>query len=138
VIPAARFVSQDDLASWRRKLPRGWQRAAAEGRRRRRPDAERVGEDAAAFTVAVPRPLPPEQAHEQVYRQVLGNARKSREDFQATVRQLRKWTPSLISHLTDEQAAEMLETEYGRRVEESVRRVYHRQGRAHELAIRIP
>jgi len=99
--------------------------------------AVRVGDDAAAFDVVSTPKVGPAAAHESVLTHLLGSARKSRDDFRASVAQMRKFNPSLISHLTDEQAAEMLEREYNRRVQEAVQRVYHRTGRSDELAIRI-
>ena len=139
-VSSARYVTQAELAAWRQRLPRGWQRAVSQPRRRRvgSSPAVRVGDDAAAFDVPVSTPqVSPAEAHEQVLAHLSRNALKSRDDFMAAVHQMRTTTPTLISHLTDEQAAEMLQREYDRRVQEAVQRVYHRAGRSRELAIRI-
>ena len=138
-VPSARRVTQAELAAWRQRLPRGWQRAVSQPRRRRMGSspAVRVGDDAAAFDVESTPRVGPAEAYEQVASHLGRTMLKSREDFQMAVRQMRKFTPGMISHLTDEQAAEMLEREYNRRVQEAVQRVYHRTGRSDELAIRI-
>ena len=133
-----RLIGPDELQAWRRRLPRGWQRARSTPHRAARPQAERVGEDAGAFDVALQRPLPPADAHAQVMDRLRRGAFASREDLQAAVRQLRKWSPALVAHLTDAQAAQLLEEQWNRRVQEAVQRVYHRTGRADELTIRIP
>ena len=133
-----RLIGPDELQAWRKRLPRGWQRAQSTPRRAVRPQTQRVGEDAGAFNVPVEKPLPPGDAYTQVMDRLRRGAFASREDLQAAVRQLRKWSPSLVAHLTDAQAAQMLEDAWRKRVEEAVQRVYRRTGRDNELTIRIP
>lgn len=133
-----RPVGTDELQAWRRRLPKGWQRAVSTPRSAPRPHAERVGENTALLEAEPLRPARPEQAYEQVMDGLRRNAFRSRQDFQIAVAQLRKWTPHLIQHLTDEQASRMLEEQWRLKVQEAVQQVYRRQGRAHELQIRIP
>jgi len=133
-----RLIGGDELAAWRKQLPKGWQRAVSRPLQARRPPGTRVGDDAGSFEVDVHKPLSPTEAHAQVLGHLQSSALRNREDFQAAVRQLRKWSPSLISHLTDEQAAQLLEEQWNLKVREAVQRVYHRTGRARELTIRIP
>lgn len=133
-----RLIGPDELHAWRQRLPKGWQRARSTPHRAVRPQAERVGEDAGAFDVPLHQPLSPAEAHTQVMDRLRRGAFASREDLQAAVRQLRKWSPTLVAHLTDAQAAQMLEEQWNRRVQEAVQRVYRRTGRSHELTIRIP
>jgi len=89
------------------------------------------------FQMPTLKPLPPEQTYERVVGQILSSAKRSREDFQAMVKMMRHTNPTLIQHLTDEQAAEKLETEWKRKVREAVQRVYHQQGRSAELTHRV-
>jgi hypothetical protein len=132
-------VGAEELRSWRKRLPRGWRRAVSKPLVLSQPSApvERTGPDGAVLETPKPKPLTPAQTYDAVLTHVLLNAKKSREDFQAMIRQLRTWNPTLIAHLTDEQAAAMLETEWKRKVQEAVARVYHKQGRGRELQIRI-
>lgn len=133
-----RAVGQQELQAWRRRLPKGWQRAVSRPYSKPRPAAERVGENTAILEVEAERRLPPDQAHRMVMDGLTRGAFRSREDFQAAVRQLRKWNPTLISHLTDEQAGRMLEEQWNRQVQEQIQRVYRQRGRGRELQIRIP
>lgn len=134
-----RTVGAEDLRSWRKRLPHGWRRAVSNPQVQSRPSApvELAGQDGGVLETPRPKPLTPAQTYEAVLAHVLVNSKKSREDFQAMIRQLRTWNPTLIAHLTDEQATVMLETEWKRKVQEAVARVYHRQGRERELQIRI-
>jgi hypothetical protein len=136
-VETARWVSQDELRRWRSKLPRGWQRAVSTPKTRIKERGQRVGEDAAQFDTPVFKPQGPKETHEQVVQHLLSNARRSREDFQLAVRGLRVTNPSLIAHLTDEQAVDMLEKGWGERVRQAVTEVYNRTGRSNELKIKI-
>ena len=133
-----RVVGGDELTAWRRRLPKGWQRAVSKPLRTPKPPGDRVGEDAGSFSLDVQKPVPPADVHAQVLDRLRRGAFRSREDLQAAVAQLRKWSPTLIAHLTDAQAAQMLEEQWNRQIQEAVSRVYRRTGRAHELTIRIP
>lgn len=134
-----RPVNAEELAARRHRLPRGWQRGVSSIRRRPGiPPGTAVGEDAGQIDTPTPRPVPPEEAHRRLLDHLIRNARNSRDDFQAAVRQLRKWNPALISHLTDEQAARVLEDQYDRLLRAATTRVYERTGRGRELQIRIP
>jgi hypothetical protein len=135
----ARFVSRDELASWRRKLPRGWQRAVSTPRRQRRRSSpvEMAGEDAAAFALPELKPLPPGVTYEKVLGHLLNGAKRSRQDFRLAVAQLRKNSPNLIAHLSDEEAAVELEKQYRRAIDAAIRKVYQESGRGHELTIEI-
>jgi len=63
-------------------------------------------------------------------------SQSSRQDYLNMVRLLRVSNPWLISHLTDEQAAAMLEDGARRKAEQAVTRVFQRTGRAAELQIK--
>jgi hypothetical protein len=130
-------LSPQELREWRRKLPKGWQRAVSPALSAPRPPAETVGDKAGALEVPITRRQGPVEAHKQVLDGMRRNAFRSREDFQAAVRQLRKWSPGLIAHLTDEQAAQQLEDQWDRSVREAVQRVYRQRGRGDELVIRL-
>lgn len=132
------MIGPDGLQAWRRPLPKGWQRAVSSPRKKLRPHADRVGEDTAVLEAEPLRKAAPEEAYGQVLDRMRRQAFRSREDFQAAVRQLRKWNPQLIAHMTDEQAARTLEEQWRRQLEESVQRVYRQRGRDRELQIRIP
>ena len=133
-----RQVNAEELAAQRRALPRGWQRGMSSTRRRPMPRGIPVGEDAAELSAPTPRPVPPAETHRGLLEHLVRTARRSREDFQASVRQLRQWNPTLISHLTDEQAGRLLEDQYDRLLREATNRVYQRTGRSRETQIRIP
>ena len=134
-----RAVAPEELAAWRRKLPRGWQRAVSRpvSKRRVSVDTELVGEDSAVFTTPVPQVRPARQTYEQVVDLLMGQAKRSRGDFRQALAQMRKWSPGLLAEVSDERAAVMLEEATRQRVEEAVRRVFREQGRDAELAIRI-
>ena len=134
-----RVVAPDELAAWRRRLPKGWQRAVSRPVSKRRPSVhtELVGEDAAEFTTPVPQAQQPRQTYEQVVDLLMGQAKRSRGDFRQALAQMRKWSPSLLTEMSDEQAAVVLEQVTRAKVEEAVRRVFREQGREAELVIRI-
>lgn len=134
-----RVVGSDELATWRKKLPRGWQRAVALRRPTRHSDAgvEAVWDDSAAFTVPDPKPQPSEVAYETVVNLLIDAAKRSRVDFRKALAQLRKYNPTLLVGVSDEQAAVQLEAEYRRQVEQSIRKVFAEQKRDKELVVRI-
>lgn len=129
-----RLVTPDELRKRRSRLPRGHQRGIAT-KARILPQAHTVGDDAAVMTVPVAQRITPRETYDHMVDYLLKWSRTSRLDYMNMVRMLRTTNPWQIAHLTDEQAADMLEDGARRKAEESVKRVYRRLGREHELQI---
>jgi hypothetical protein len=83
------------------------------------------------------RPATPRQAFQATLDQILRWGQASKDEYLQLVKAMRVTNPWQIAHLTDEQAADMLEDGARRKAEESVRRVYHRLGRSRELQVKI-
>jgi hypothetical protein len=134
----ARVISADELKGWRRKLPRGWQRAVSKPHSGKHERAEAtVGEDTAVFTTPTFKPVPPAQAAAEVAAHLRLWATRSREDFQVAVAAVRAQNPKLLEGLSDEQAMVMIQRTWDDAVRIAVAKVYNETGRGHELAIKI-
>ena len=128
-------VTGEELRRWRRDLKKDQVRVVAQGYSKNSAPAGQQTEDGsgAVFTKATPPPkLDPGEVFRRVLEYQLKFAMKSREEYLQLVRVLRATTPSM-QHLTDEEAADQLEAAARRKVEESVKRVFRKQGREHEL-----
>jgi len=132
---APRLVSSEELRTWRRRLPRGHQRGVAQ-RARSLPRVSSSQGDTASLSVPAARRATPRETYQRTLDHLMRWSQSSRQDYLNMVRLLRVSNPWLISHLTDEQAAAMLEDGARRKAEQAVTRVFQRTGRAAELQIK--
>ena len=134
----ARLVSKDELKDWRRRLPRGWQRAVSKPRRgKHQPADAQIGGNAGVLEMPQYRPVPPAQAAAEVAEHLRLWATRSRDDFQVAVAAVRAQNPKLLEGLSDEQAMVMIQRTWEDAVRIAVAKVYNETGRGHELAIKI-
>jgi hypothetical protein len=135
---SARLISKDELHDWRRRLPRGWQRAVSRAKSGRHQRAEqRIGADTAVLSTPVFTPVGPAEAARQTAEHLRLWATRSREDFQVAVAAVRAQNPKLLEGLSDEQALVMIQRTWADAVGRAVAKVYNESGRGHELAITI-
>jgi hypothetical protein len=137
-LATVRYLTGDELRKWRRTLPRGSQRAVAQGSRPYPPAAEPTA-DGSGAVMSPPSRLPaatPRETFERTFDQIWGWAHKSKDEYLAMVRVMRTANPWQIAHLTDEQAAAMLEDGARKNVEAAVKRTFHKLGRGRELQIK--
>lgn len=131
----------EQVQEWRESIgdqtKKGWQRAQAT----RLPPPQPAGEgltvagNTATFQHPDFRQRSPQEVYEMSRRHIMSQMRRSRDDFQLMVRQLRNAT-SLIDHLTDEQALELLEQEWDKKLRRSLAKVYPKLGRGKELTVK--
>jgi hypothetical protein len=138
-VATTRYLTSDELREWRRTLPRGSQRAVAQGSRPYPPAAEPLADGSGAVMSPPSRPpaATPRETFERTFDQIWGWAHKSKAEYLAMVKVLRAANPWQIAHLTDEQAAEMLEDGARKNVEAAVKRAFVKLGRGRELQIKV-
>jgi hypothetical protein len=115
-VPKYRDVGAADIARWRRERGSPSPAESAEAR------------------VELPkfRPARPEAVFDRAMDQLQAWARADKEAWGQSIALFRKQNGTATAHMTDEQLYDMLRA----KIEESIKRSYHRKGRAKELQIK--
>ena len=132
-------VPKDDLKAWRRSIrdpdKRGWQRGVYT-KKPAAPAVDHEGDEATVTTTEFT-PASPREVFNRSIEHHMTHFKRSPEDFQLMIQKLRLTHGDMLAHMSNEEAARLLEDVWMDKIEASLKKVFAKLGRDRELKINL-